>query len=141
MDPVNKLQGANKLRSSEQFVFIDNFVQRQNGKLVPSLSGKGGEGEKKIINQLRPGRLLRVVLKLSSSCRDAALRFGRLHQIVLLQVELQDGILDGGEDEADVFRVCRASKVRIDDFVTVRIQVDKHLQDELPPRLSVSLGA
>lgn len=68
-------------------------------------------------------------------------RFVWLHQVVLFQIELQDGVLDGGEDEADVFRVCRAGEVRIDDFVTVGIQVDKHLQDELCPRLSVSLGA
>lgn len=140
---MNKLRGANKLRSSEQFVFIDIIVQRQNGKSVSNLPETKEEEKKKQEkkNQRRPGGLLRVILKLSSSCRDAMLRSSVcLHQVVLLQVELQDGVLDGGEDEADVFRVCRASKVRIDDFVAVGIQVDKHLQDELPPRLSVSLG-
>ena len=29
-----------------------------------------------------------------------------LHQVVFLQVQLQDGVLDGGEHEADVLRVC-----------------------------------
>lgn len=100
-----------------------------------------GKGEEKKINQRHAGQLLRVILKLSPSCRDAMFRFVCLHQIVLLQVELQDGVFDCSEDEADVFRVCRASEVRIDDLVAVGIQVDKHLQDELPACLSVSLGA
>lgn len=62
-----------------------------------------------------------------------------LHQVVLLQVELQDGVFDGGEDEADVLGVGGAGEVRVDDLVAVRVQVDKHLQDELPGRLSIPL--
>lgn len=62
-----------------------------------------------------------------------------LHQVVLLQVQLQDGIFDGGKDKADVFCVCGAGEVRVDDLVAVWIQVHEHLQDELASRLGVSL--
>ena len=31
----------------------------------------------------------------------------RLDEVVLLQIQLQDGVLDGGEDETNVLRVCQ----------------------------------
>lgn len=49
MDPVNKLQGANKLRSSEQFVFGDIIVQRQNGKSVSNFACDAEKRKKKRI--------------------------------------------------------------------------------------------
>lgn len=70
-----------------------------------------------------------------SVCRCSA-----LHQVVLLQVELQDGVFDGCEDEADVLCVSGACEMGVDDLVTVWVQVHKHLQDELPTRLGVPLG-
>lgn len=33
------------------------------------------------------------------------------HKVILFEVVLQDGVLDGGEDEADVFGVSGASEV------------------------------
>lgn len=62
-----------------------------------------------------------------------------LHQVVLLQIELQDGVLDGGEDEADVLRVGGAGEMGVDDLIAVRVQVHEHLQDELAARLGISL--
>lgn len=61
------------------------------------------------------------------------------HQVVLFEVELQDGVFDGGEHEADVLRVCGAGEVRVDDLVHVGVQVHEHLQDELPAGLGVQL--
>lgn len=52
---------------------------------------------------------------------------------------LKDGVLDRRKDEADVFGVCGAGEVRVDDLVAVRVQVHKHLQDELAARLGVPL--
>lgn len=47
MDPVNKLQGANKLCSSEQFVFFSIIVQRQKWeKKKPSGLQIACEGKK-----------------------------------------------------------------------------------------------
>lgn len=43
------------------------------------------------------------------------------HQVVLFEVQLQDGVFDGGEDEADVLGVRGAGEVRVDDLVTVRV--------------------
>ena len=62
-----------------------------------------------------------------------------LHQVVLLQVELQDGVFDGGEDEADVLCVGGAGEVGVDDLVTVWVQVHEHLEDKLSPCLGISL--
>lgn len=62
------------------------------------------------------------------------------HQVVLLQVELQDGVFDGSEDEADVLGVRGAGEVGVDDLVAIRVQVHKHLQDKLPACLGISLG-
>lgn len=62
------------------------------------------------------------------------------HQVVLLQVELQDGVFDSGEHKADVLGVRGAGEVGVDDLVAIRVQVHKHLQDELAARLGVSLG-
>lgn len=54
---------------------------------------------------------------------------------------LQDGVFDGCKHEPDVFCVSSTRKVRINDFVLVWIQFDKHLQDKFPGGLSVSLGS
>lgn len=62
------------------------------------------------------------------------------HQVVLLEVELQDGVFDRCKDKADVLRVGGACEMGVDDLVTVWVQVHKHLQDELSTRLSVPLG-
>ena len=62
------------------------------------------------------------------------------HQVVLFEVELQDGVFDSGKDEADILRVSGACEMGVDDLVTVWVQVHKHLQDELPACLGVSLG-
>ena len=62
-----------------------------------------------------------------------------LHQIVLLQIELEDSILDRGKDKPDILRVGRAREMRVDDLVAVRIQLDERLQNELPRRLAVLL--
>ena len=69
-----------------------------------------------------------------SVCRCSA-----LHQVVLLQVELQDGVFDGGKDEADVLCVGGTGEVRVDDLVAVWVQVHEHLEDELSPCLGISL--
>lgn len=61
-----------------------------------------------------------------------------LHQVVLLQVQLQDGVFDGGKDKTDVFGVCGAGEVGVDDSVA-GIQVHEHLQDELASCLGVPL--
>lgn len=62
-------------------------------------------------------------------------------QIEFLQCELQDGILDSSEHESDVFCVSGAGEMRVNDFIGVWIQVDKHLQDEFSCSLSVPLGS
>lgn len=45
----------------------------------------------------------------------------RSNQVVLLQVELEDGVLDSCKDETDVFCVCGTCEMGIDDFITVGI--------------------
>ncbi|TNN35016.1 hypothetical protein EYF80_054820 [Liparis tanakae] len=45
---------------------------------------------------------------LRASCREPRCA---LHQVELLQVELQDGVFDGGEDEADILCVSGAGEV------------------------------
>lgn len=65
----------------------------------------------------------------------------RSHQVVLLQVQLQDGVLDGCKDEADVLGICGAREVGVDDFVTVGVQVHEHFQDEFSSCLGISLGS
>ena len=62
-----------------------------------------------------------------------------LHQVVLLQIELQDGVFDGGEDEADVLCVGGAGEMRVDDLIAVWVQVHKHLEDKLAACLGVPL--
>lgn len=52
------------------------------------------------------------------------------HQVELLQVVSEDGVFDGHEDEADVFRVCGAGKVRVQCLVLVRVLFLVHFQDE-----------
>lgn len=49
------------------------------------------------------------------------------HQVVLFEVELQDGVFDSCKDEADVLRVGGTREVGVDDLVTVWVQVHKHL--------------
>lgn len=63
------------------------------------------------------------------------------HEVVLFEVQLQDGVFDGCEDEANVLRVGGAGKMGVDDLVAVWVQVHKHLQDELPASLGIPLGA
>lgn len=53
-----------------------------------------------------------------------------LHQIELLQVVSEDGVFDGHEDEADVFRVRGAGEVRVQRLVLVRVLFLVHFQDE-----------
>ena len=62
-----------------------------------------------------------------------------LHQIVLLQVQLEDSVLDRGKDEPDVLCVGRAREMRVDDCVAVRVQLDEHFQNVLPRCLAVLL--
>lgn len=62
-----------------------------------------------------------------------------LHQVVLLQIELQDGVFDGGEHEADVLCVGGAGEMGVDDLIAVWVQVHEHLQDKLAARLGVPL--
>lgn len=62
------------------------------------------------------------------------------HQVVLFEVELQDGVFDSSKDEADVLCVSCACEMGVDDLVTVWVQVHKHLQDELSTCLCVPLG-
>jgi len=79
-------------------------------------------------------------LLLSPISISAPLHLSLSHQVVLLEVELQDGVLDGGEHESDVLRVRGAGEVGVDDLVAVGVQVHEHLQDELAARLGVPLG-
>lgn len=65
----------------------------------------------------------------------------QLDQIVLLQVQLEDGVLDSSKDKADVLGICGACEVGVDNFVTVWIQVHEHLQDEFSSCLGISLGS
>lgn len=62
------------------------------------------------------------------------------HQVILLQVQLQDGVLHRREHKPDVLRVGGAGEMRVDDLVAVGVQIHKHLQDELPRGLGVPLG-
>lgn len=65
--------------------------------------------------------------------------FSFSHQVVFFEVKLQDGVFDSSKDEADVLRVSGACEMGVDDLVTVWVQVHKHLQDELPTCLAVTL--
>ena len=62
-----------------------------------------------------------------------------LNKVVLLQVELKNGVLDCREDETNVFRVRCAREVRVDRLLGVRVQLCEHLEDKLPSgdRISV----
>lgn len=60
---------------------------------------------------------------------------------MVLQVALQDVVLHGAEDEANVICVCGTSEVGVDEFILVWIKVDKHAQDEIFSCLHVPLGA
>ena len=52
----------------------------------------------------------------------------RSHQVVLLQVQLQDRVLDGREHEADVLRVCaQASATCINKQVTLPAEAQAQL--------------
>lgn len=64
-----------------------------------------------------------------------------LDEIILFEVELQDGVFDGRKDKADVFGVGGTGEVRVDDLIAVGVEVHKHLEDELSPCLSISLGS
>ena len=62
-----------------------------------------------------------------------------LHQVVLLQVELQNGVFDGSKDKSDVLCVGGTGEVRVDDLIAVWIQVHKHLEDKLSSCLGIPL--
>lgn len=74
-----------------------------------------------------------------SQIASVSVRGLALHQVVLLQIELQDGVFDGGEDEADVLRVGGAGEMGVDDLIAVWVQVHEHLQDKLAACLGVPL--
>lgn len=62
----------------------------------------------------------------SLACFLGSDAFPSSDKVVLLEVELQDGVFDGCKDEPDVLRVGGARKVGVDDLVTIWIQVHKH---------------
>lgn len=74
-----------------------------------------------------------------SQIASVSVRRLTLHQVVLLQIELQDGVFDGGEDEADVLRVGGAGEMGVNDLIAVWVQVHEHLQDKLAACLGVPL--
>lgn len=74
-----------------------------------------------------------------SQIASVSVRGLALHQVVLLQIELQDGVFDGGKDEADVLRVGGAGEMGVDDLIAVWVQVHEHLQDKLAACLGVPL--
>ena len=55
-----------------------------------------------------------------------------LHQIVSFQIHFQNCITNRLKDKPDIFGISGACKMRINDFV--RIRVDKHFQDEFSCR-------
>ena len=61
-----------------------------------------------------------------------------LDQVELSEVVSQDGVLDGGEHEADVLGVCGAGEVGVDRLLPVWVLVLVHLQDELPGRFGIA---
>lgn len=52
---------------------------------------------------------------------------GPSHQVVLLQVQLQDGILHCRKHKPDVLCICCTCEMGIDDLIRVRVQIHKHL--------------
>lgn len=62
-----------------------------------------------------------------------------LHQVELLQVVPQDGVLDGHKDEADVLGVGGAGEVWIQRLVLVGVLLLVHFQDELLSRVWILL--
>lgn len=65
----------------------------------------------------------------------------RLDKVELPQVQLEDGVLDGSEDKADVLRVRGAREVGVDDLLLVRVLVLIELQDKVSGSLDVLLGS
>lgn len=61
-------------------------------------------------------------------------------QVVDLQVALQDVVLDGVEDEADVVGVGGAGEVRVDDLLLVGVEAGKRVQNEGLGRFHVLPG-
>jgi len=55
------------------------------------------------------------------SAHSGACHPGALHQVVFLQVELQDRVFHSGEHEPYVLGVCGAGEVGIDNFLCVRV--------------------
>lgn len=83
---------------------------------------------------------MQVSFSLARSLYLSLFPFRSSHQVVFFEVELQDGVFDSCEDEADVLRVGGACEMGVDDLVTVWVQVHKHLQDELSTCLGIPLG-
>jgi len=49
-----------------------------------------------------------------------------LHQVIFLQVELQDRVFHCGEHKPNIFGICGACEVGINYFLCVRVEVNKH---------------
>ena len=72
-------------------------------------------------------------------CPELASSEGPSHQVELLQVVSQDGVLNHHEHKADVLRVGGAGEVGVHRLLLVGVLVHVHLQDELLGRLQVLL--
>ena len=53
---------------------------------------------------------------------------------------MQDRVFDGGEHESYILGIRGAREMRIDDFVRIWVQVDKHFQDEFSGRFAITFG-
>lgn len=62
-----------------------------------------------------------------------------LHEVELPQVQLEDGVLDGSEDKADVLRVRGTREVGVDDLLLVRVLVLIEFQDKVSGGFDVLL--
>ena len=55
-----------------------------------------------------------------------------LDEVVFLQIQQQDGVLDGGDDEGNALCVRDTSEVRINNLSRILIEVYKHVKNEFP---------
>lgn len=94
-----------------------------------------------------PGSWDGACQKLSEGKRGASesrlwlARCGQQHldEVELPQVQLEDGVLDGSEDKADVLCVRGAREVGVDDLLLVRVLVLIELQDKVSGGFDVLL--
>ena len=63
-----------------------------------------------------------------------------LHQVVLLEIQLENGVLDGRKHKANILRVGGAGEMGINDLIAVGVQLHEHLENELPGGLGIALG-